>query len=168
MDWSFNKPMREGQVANPFVYTEHIDLSNTNVLEPSEEQLNHVFPTPRHSLKTWGRTPGTLVLDPHWIGVRKQTSLHFDPRYPKYTHHLLLKTDHFVLRGYDKVEMEISRGLFFIMDGHSPHQLLSKAKEANWYIAVSMDSHEILDRDTVVAQLIKYASEAPFITDEVP
>ena len=168
MDWKFDKPMRTGMIANPFVYTEVVDLSATNALNPTDEQLDYVFPTPRHSLKTWGRTKGKLVLDPHWIGVRKQTPLHFDPKYPKYTHHLLLKTDNFVLRGYNKEEVELTRGLFFIMDGHSPHQLLSRAKDANWYIAVSMDGDEVLDRDFVLGKLIEYASVAPFITDEVP
>tara|TARA_R110002020_G_scaffold453111_2_gene667788 strand:+ start:1828 stop:2331 length:504 start_codon:yes stop_codon:yes gene_type:complete len=166
MNVKWDDDLQPGQLENPVIYTETLDLPDI-VKTPSSDELALVFPKPNHSLKTWGRS-GKLDDDPHWIAVQKQTPLHRDPRYPKYTHHILLRVDNFVLRGITKVpEISLSRGTYLVLDGHSPHQLFSKSKDAKFYIACSMDSNQIFDKSYAIERLIEYASTAPFITDDL-
>jgi len=169
MDWKWADPLREGMVSMPFVDISEVELpAGVAARVPTEDDLGRVFPKAAHSLKTWGRTPGILVDDPHWIGVSGSTPLHFDPKYPRYTHHLLLVIDSdFVLRGYDKEEVGLKQGTYFCMDGHSPHQLHAKKRGARWYLAVSIDSHEQMPRDEMVEQLVEYAATAPFFAPDL-
>lgn len=138
-----------------------------DLFRPTEDELRTVFPTRAQSLKTWGRTPGVKVNDPHWIGVHRQTPLHTDPAYPRYTHHLMLYVDDFSLRGMDKVECELWRGLYYLLDTHSPHQVYARKPEATWYVAVSIDSKEPLESHRTIERLIAYAQSAPFLTPDV-
>ena len=166
MNVKWDAQLKPGQLENPVIYTETLELSSL-VKKPTDEELGLVFPKPNHSLKTWGRS-GRLDDDPHWIAVQKQTPLHSDPRFPKYTHHILIRVDDFVLRGIKKVpEVSLTRGTYLVLDGHSPHQLFSKSKEAKYYIACSMDSNKIFDKSYAMERLIEYASTAPFITDDL-
>ena len=169
MNWKWSDPLRKGMVDMPFIGIQQTDLPESVVGRmPTVADMEKAFPGKNHSLKTWGRTPGTKVLDPHWIGLSGQGPLHFDPGYPRYTHHLLLIIDpKFVLRGYSKEEVELSSGLYFCMDGHSPHQLYAKKRGAKWYLAVSIDSHEVLPKDETLEKLIQYASSAPFFAPDL-
>ena len=170
MDWKWADPLREGMVSKPFVDLSEVALPAdvASMTDFWETGLDRVFPKPAHSLKTWGRTAGVLVDDPHWIGVRGATPLHFDPKYPRYTHHLMLVIDpNFVLRGYDKSEVNLKQGTYFCMDGHSPHQLYGKKRGARWYLAVSIDSHEPRPKDEMLERLIFYAQTAPFFAEDL-
>ena len=158
---------KPGQLTNPVIEHALVPLP-ADVLTPSVEDLRQVFPGAKQSLKTWGRTPGVLNgVEPHWIGVHKQTPLHVDPMYPRYTHHLLLRVDDFALRGVDKVGCPLIRGSYVVVDTHSPHQLFARTKSAVWYLAVSMDSPVKLPRTEVLPALIRYAKTAPLLTDEI-
>jgi hypothetical protein len=165
MDHKWDAPLKQGQRDNPILETAIIDVPDT-VLYPSDRALAAMFPKPTHSLKTWGRTPNKFTFDPHWIGIRKQTPLHTDPRYPRYTHQLMLRVDDFVLRGLNKKELPLCRGEYHLMDTHSPHQVFAKSKSAIWYVAVSLDSHLPLKQEVVLPVLIKYASTAAFVIGE--
>lgn len=119
-----------------------------------EAKVRSVLTGKGHQLKTWG--PANETAKPHWIGVTKQTPLHVDPRYPRYTWHLLLWVDNFVLRGVDKTEVQLEDGMMILLDTHSPHQLLAKDKDAVYYIAASIDSKTIIPIEQAKALLIPF------------
>ncbi|NBQ17948.1 hypothetical protein EBU24_06550 [bacterium] len=167
MNVKWDITLRADQLPNPII--EHsIELLPSNLINPSVEDLKKVFNTGKQSLKTWGRTSGVINgTEPHWIGVFKQTPLHTDPAYPRYTHHLILKADAFVLRGHNKIELPIFRGTYILLDTHSPHQLFALNKDACWYFAVSMDSKIKLPKSETLPKLINYALNAPLLTPEI-
>lgn len=169
MNFDWNAPLAAYQRGNPIVETRHCAFPNVELRKVDDEDLAVVFPNQaKHSLKTWGRLPGVKVKDPHWIGVCRQTPLHTDPAYPRYTHQLLLRVDErFALRGHNGEETDLSRGLYLVCDTHSPHQLYARERGALWYIGVSMDAHEVLDFEQIFPVLLDYAQNAEFLTDEV-
>ena len=153
--WDYS--LSKDQVANPIVLSRLVTMPNSVGLFPA--MLSSMFPSANHSLKTWGRVEGLRKHDPHWIGVRKATPLHTDPRYPRYSHQIMVNVDAgFALRGLDKVELRLQRGTFFIIDTHSPHQLHASAGKPEWYLALSWDADEPQDYDVVIASLLAYGS----------
>ena len=167
MDWKWSEALREGMSDAPFLELAQIEIPDT-LRNPSDSDMELAMPSKGHSLKTWGRTAGTLTDDPHWIGVKRSTPLHFDPKYPRYTHHLMLRVDERLrLRGYDKNEVQLSRGTYFVMDGHSPHQMFSEPRGGVWYFAVSIDAHEPREQKATLEKLFEYAESAPFFTPDL-
>lgn len=167
MDWKWEIKPREGMRHMPFLEVAQVEIPDT-LRNPSESDMELAMPSKGHSLKTWGRTEGTLTDDPHWIGVKRATPLHYDPKYPRYTHHLMLRVDErFGLRGYDKEAVSLSRGTYFVMDGHSPHQLFSEPRGGVWYFAVSIDADEPREREATLEKLFTYAETAPFFTPDL-
>lgn len=166
MNVSWDAPLKRGQLRNPVIYGTVIDLP-PDIPEYGEEDLKQVFRSKKQSLKTWGRSESSPRTEPHWIGVHKGTPLHTDPAYPRYTHHLMLAVDDYVLRGVDLVETKLVRGLFYIVDTHSPHQLLAKSDDARWYLAVSLDSKVPLSKHEALPRLIEYGRSAPLLTEMI-
>ena len=161
-------PLKEGQRPNPVVYVSYVDLP-ADIIEPSEEQLAQVFDgTPTSRIKTWARKKGSdgkaiLEHDPHWIATKKGLGLHNDPRYPRYTHHLKIKVDEGIYtRGVDLAETKLQRGLFYILDTHSPHQILHKNRQAVCNVSVSVDSYDILDEKIILPQMLEFARTTDF------
>ena len=153
--WDGN--LSKDQVANPILLSGSVSMPDSIGLFPV--MLSSMFPSANHSLKTWGRAEGAKKHDPHWIGVRKPTPLHTDPRYPRYSHQIMVNVDAgFVLRGRDKVELILQRGTFFIIDTHSPHQLHASTGKPEWYLALSWDADEPQDHNVVIASLLAYGS----------
>lgn len=157
--------MKPWQTGQPILHHEIVDIP-TGIRFPDDEALGRIFPGDNHSLKTWGRAGDERTLDPHWIGVRKPTPMHMDPAYPRYSHHLVLRCDGMWLWGWDQERLPIERGSFFILDGHSPHQLCSerrpKGSPAPWYVAVSYDTSDAPAAPSeVIPTLINYALNAP-------
>ena len=124
-----------------------------------EAKVREVLTSKGHQLKTWGGSQTTR--DPHWIGVTKQTPLHTDPRYPRFSWQLILKVDNFVLRGVDLVETPLKDNTLVLLDTHSPHQLFAKDKSATYYVAVSIDSIVVLPVEEVISNLVHYANTQP-------
>ncbi len=127
--------------------------------EASDEYLAQFFKRKSYTLKTWGRSR-TLVHDPHWIGVFKQSPMHTDPGYPRFTHHLIVRVDNFCLCGHGVIETPLSRGLYVVLDTHSPHQLKAMDDAAKWYVAFSIDSHGTMDWKSAEPMFRKYAETA--------
>ena len=161
-DVKWETPLKEDQRSNPVVYSAKIDLSSM-VKIPSNSELEIIFKTKGYKLQTWGRSKGkdgkeTRTNDPHWIGVRNGTPLHTDFAYPRYSHHLKVRVDDgIVVRGVDKTELLLERGVFYILDTHSPHQVLHKKDSAVWNVAVSIDSHVLLDPMECIKKSIQFA-----------
>ena len=163
MEVKWDTPLKDGQLECPVVSLKRVDLPD-GFIYPTDDMLAEVFKGKGHQLRTWGRTQGVKVDDPHWIGVKGQTPLHWDPAYPRYSHHLKIRVDEWAAcRGMNKIALKMTRGLFYILDTHSPHQVISKDKKWTWNVAISLDSHEIRDTDETIAKLIEYGENAPWL-----
>ena len=159
MNVKWDIKLKEWQNSNPVLYCKKNVLNFDFAF--SEEDFNTVLDKKGHQLKTWGEAESTS--EPHWIGVKKQTPLHTDPRYPRYTWHLILKVDNFSIRGIDKVELQLENNMLILLDTHSPHQLLSTSKEALYYFAASIDSKEIMPKTKAREKLIEYVKNNPIL-----
>lgn len=164
MDWKWDRELRPGMAVNPVVFAKKVELP-ANFIFPKDAELAEIFTTGKPQLKTWGRG-ATLINDPHWIGVRGGTPLHIDPRYPRYTHQLKVRVDPGIFcRGIDLTEQKLERGLFYILDAHSPHQILSKNDKLAYNISISIDSKEVLDADECIRRCIEYGLTEPLISE---
>ena len=154
MDIKWDSELKDWQASNPILEVVNLKLS-FNVFDAGtfDSVLNGKA---RQQLKTWGGTESTA--EPHWIGVTHGTPLHTDPRYPRYSWQLMVWVDNFILRGKDKVETPLSMGTLFLLDTHSPHQLLAKDKMARYYLACSMDSKERIPMSEAISKLTAYAN----------
>lgn len=157
MNVSWDIQLKDWQKTNPIVEAYRNIKGIT--FEFDEQKTREVLVMKGHQLKTWGGTESTS--EPHWIGVTKQTPIHTDPRYPRYSWQLIVHVDNFVLRGIDKVETALEKNMLVLVDTHSPHQLLAKDTDAVYYIACSMDSKTILSKDEVLSKLRNYANNTP-------
>lgn len=115
-------------------------------------------------LTTWGRSVDDPD-GPHWIGVRSGTTLHTDPRYPRYTHQLVVFNQGWNIAGLDMRPSSVGLGVgdLFCCDTHSPHILLRDgrhrpAREDIYYLAVSMDSAEPMGHEDVIGPLVRFAT----------
>lgn len=159
-----NYSLPESQLPNPVLFVQELGPL-PGVLVASSARLAEIFPGDGHQLKTWGRAGDQLENDPHWIGVRKGTPLHVDPKYPRYSHQIIIRADGMYLRGIDRVETAIRRGTFVILDTHSPHQLCVRKRApgmpAPWYVAVSLDTYlSDLSPNESIPRLMEYAKTA--------
>ena len=153
--------LKAGQRGNPVMYAAKVDLPYF-VKVPTDSELEEIFKTKGFKLQTWGRSKGKdgkyiRENDPHWIGVRGGTPLHIDPAYPRYSHHLKVRVDDGIsVRGMDKAELPLFRGVFYILDTHSPHQILNN--NGGWNVAVSIESKEMLDPKDCATRSIQYSA----------
>jgi hypothetical protein len=165
MNVGWDYQLKKGERDNPVMETRFAGIP-LGAPPITDAALKSIFKGAQ-SLKTWGR-PGKLNgNEPHWIGVCKGTPLHRDPSYPRYTHQLFLRVDHYVVRGLSKVETALKPGLYYCLDTHSPHQVLAKDPFALWYVAVSMDRCSALPADEALPALIEYAQTKPFLTPDI-
>lgn len=82
--------------------------------------------------------------------------MHTDPAYPRYTHQLKLYVDNEIYTsGLNNEKTQLKRGLFYILDTHSPHQVTSKIKNG-YNVSISLDSDYILSPEQVLPILIGY------------
>lgn len=166
-DLKWDYQLKEWQRSNPVVEHVHVNLTS-KAIYPNENQLLKVFKRDGFKLQTWGRSKDEkgntkLINDPHWIAVRKGTPLHYDPKYPRYSHHLKIRVDDGIyVRGIDKKELKLERGTYYVLDAHSPHQVFHKNKFGVWNVAVSIDSHEVIPSSEAIPILQNYAESAFF------
>ena len=161
MNVKWDIKLKDWQKENPILYTEK------NVLDFKynfiESDFDEVLFGKGQQLKTWGGVESTS--EPHWIGVKKGTPLHTDPRYPRYSWQLVLKVDNFGLRGINKEEVKLENGMLFLLDTHSPHQLFSYDKSAMIYFACSMDSKVLTSKTIAKEKLLNYAKNNSILND---
>jgi len=154
MDFKKGQKLKDWQCANPVVYKNIIEFKNLIIF--NIEELNTFFDGKGNQIKTWGRKEGVKIKDPHFIGTKGSTTMHTDPAYPRYTHQLKLYVDDDIHTiGLNGEKTELKRGLFYILDTHSPHQVISKNKNG-LNISISLDSDEILSPDEVIPILLSY------------
>ena len=174
MDVPWSYQITGDQRTNPAVFAAHVKLPDS-VRSPDNNDLLKVWNKKNFSksnklLTTWNRAKdkdgkAKLIDDPHWIAVRNGTPLHIDPKYPRYSHHLKIRVDaETICRGLDKQELVLQRGLFYILDTHSPHQVLVRGDNKNaWNVAVSIDSHEPLPPEKTMQRCLLYAMTTDFL-----
>ena len=164
MDIKWDAPLKEGQVSNPILEYYNKGLDKEFLSRFSEDDFNSVLNAKaKHQLKTWGGSDSTA--EPHWIGCKKGTPLHTDPRYPRYSWQLILKVDNFCIRGKDKEETKLEAGMLFLLDTHSPHQLWALSKDATYYFACSMDSKEYIPMEIAYLKLHSYVQDNEILND---
>jgi len=176
MDVKWDAPLKEDQRTNPAVFWTKVEMPPA-IITPNEQQLRKAFGVTEFSkakrLKTWGRSTDAdgktiLIDDPHWIAVRNGTPLHIDPKYPRYSHQLKIRVDFGTfVRGVDKEELELTRGIFYILDTHSPHQVFLKHKMDAWNVSISIDSHQMWEPQKAIDTCIEWGKRADFITGEL-
>tara|TARA_B100000519_G_scaffold200112_1_gene212614 strand:- start:4365 stop:4895 length:531 start_codon:yes stop_codon:yes gene_type:complete len=168
--WSYE--LSDDQRPNPVVHVQQVALPE-GIFFPTEQSLLKVFKTngfkPKAGrLKAWGRSRGDdgkikYKDDPHWIAVRNGTPLHLDPPYPRYSHHLKVRVDNaFFVRGIDQVELPLRRGTFYVLDTHSPHQVINKGMVDGWNVAVSIDSNSVWDSGKAISCCLEFALSNSF------
>jgi len=175
-DVKWDAPLKDGQRSNPAVFHTMVDIPD-EIKIPSDFDLMMAFQVEKFGktkrLKTWGRSvdnEGKTILtdDPHWIAVRNGTPLHTDFKYPRYSHQLKVRVDPGTfVRGQDKVELELKRGVFYILDTHSPHQVFLKHKMDAWNVSISIDSHEMWDPQKAIETCLEWGKHADFVTGEL-
>ena len=169
-DLSWEHNLLDDQLGNPVLYSEFIEL-NRKVPLPNEADLLQVFKADGYKLQTWGRSldlKGKVIKknDPHWIAVRRNTPLHYDPSYPRYSHHLKVRVDPEVyVRGLNKKELLLQRGTFYILDTHSPHQVFHRTKLSVWNVAASIDTDQPLKPKDALQRLLHFV-ETTSVTGE--
>jgi len=163
-DVNWNYKLEDDQSDNPVVFSRIITLPKGFPYPKDEDLLgpSKIFKTDGTRLRTWGRKKdknGKVMWQdsPHWIGTRRGTPLHRDELYPRYTHQLKVRVDDGIYaRGLNKEEIKLERGLFYILDTHSPHQVFRKKEDAYWNISVSIDSYDLLPVDETIRRCINY------------
>lgn len=154
---------------NPIVDFKFLELPNS-LFYPSNKQIEIVMKN--RNIKTWGRTKGKVALDPHWICLgfnkRKEAPLHTDPAYPRYSHHFKIRCDEGIVcgglpedypqfpKGEKRKILKMKRGLWYILDTHSPHQVYTTRDDAIWNLAISIDSHTPLKMQTCLDMCFNY------------
>lgn len=150
---------------NPVVYYEHVNQKRFSFY-PTENDLAVHFPLDKKkNIKTWGDARKEKA--PHWIALsfrnRRIQPLHVDSKYPRYTHHLKVRCDNGIaVQGLSKQPMQLHTGSFYILDTHSPHQVICLNDSCKWNVAVSIDSHEILDPEYAINLALSYATKESF------
>lgn len=177
MNLKWNHTLTGDQLADPVVHAETVDLPPLAICPTDEDMVTVAdrLGVKKIGLQTWGRAvdaAGKTILtgDPHWIAVQGSTPLHYDPRYPRYSHHLKVRVDDFTyVRGLAKTVWKLHRGLFYILDTHSPHQVFKAQRggdwrtKPSWNIAASIDSHEVLHPAEIIPRLVGFILAEPFL-----
>ncbi len=161
--WSYN--LAPTQRANPVVYQREVQLPE-NFIYPEIEVLEKIFSGKGPLIKTWGHEVGQKEFDPHWIGTRGRKRLHSDPAYPRYSHHLKIRVDEGIyVWGLSREKLFLRRGLFYILDAHSPHEIgTGPANPDGFNIGIAIDASAPLEVLGVIARLVKFGQSNSFLS----
>lgn len=152
-------PLKPWQRSHPVLWRSSTDELPHKALEPERwsSMLVVAFGFGRSKrLQTWARSIDDMN-GPHWIGVRNGTTLHTDPRYPRYTHHLIVRNDGWRLTGSAmREDGPWAPGTVFCCDTHSPHILLRESGTGLFYLAASIDSATPLSKEETLPRLLEF------------
>lgn len=153
-------PLKPGQLSHPVLWRSHTDELPAKAYQPErwDSMLVIAFGFGRSKrLQTWAR-PCDDLNGPHWIGVRNGTVMHTDPRYPRYTHQLVVRNDGWRLTGSAmQHDGSLTPGTVFCCDTHSPHILLREdGGKGMFYLAASIDSTTPLSLEQTLPRLLEF------------
>lgn len=164
-----NYVLKPGQLADPILWRGTLAPPEGGFVPKATaiKMLFAIFGAGKGSrLQTWARDPNDPD-GPHWIGVRQGTGLHTDPRYPRYTHQLVVYNDGWAVGGFKKIVTPDpwTVGTVFCLDTHSPHILLADPRlrvhgNAWYYLAASMDSKVPLSQEQSVPRLLDFVARS--------
>ena len=148
---------------NPVLHYQIVDLAAAGVPEIDRQDLDKVFVTKGSRLRTWNRAKteaGVTIKenDPHWICVKSGVGFHVDKGFPRYSYQLklLVDPDTYALGAID-AEYILMRGVYYVLDTHSPHSIEVRSKSSTWNLSASIDSGHLLDTKESLTRLISYA-----------
>lgn len=155
----FKPPLTAKMRENPIVYKEYLDEATTNSLPVlTDELLYKIFPRNNSfSINTWDRLTKVRENDVHMTGLKGSIGFHTDPAFPRFTHQLKLRVDQEIYTvGWGGVRLNLVRGLFYILDTHSPHKIDAPDNQS-FNISVSIDSKTPYPSEQILPTMIAYA-----------
>ena len=161
-DWKYGTPLRKGMVGDPVLHYEMVDLDVLGVPEPTDAEMEQIFVKKASKVRTWNRrhTPQGVALkvnDPHWLAVKKGVQCHIDTGFPRYSHQLKVRVDpNTFITGNDEIQYPLVRGLYYILDAHSPHEVLATGADSFWNVTAAIDHNIQLNPDTTLKRLLEY------------
>lgn len=149
-----NYVLASHQRGNPILDVKFLTIPGVEI---ADEQLEMIFGKKRRGLKTWNGKGKDL----HWLACRNGIPLHTDPGFNRYAYQMVVRNDGWALGGLENEASEIPPGAVYILDTHSPHELVrSVTCEGRWFAAVGFDSQcEKLDLMDVGRQLLEFAEK---------
>jgi len=139
----------------PIVYHQYLD--DTELINFDKNDLLNFLNAKGTQIKTWGREPKKKEFDPHFIATKGSTGLHTDPGYPRYTHQIKLFVDEGIYtKGIAEQKMNLKRGLFYILDTHSPHEVISEQNKFGLNVSLSIDSYSLIEPEDAIKILLMY------------
>jgi len=121
-------------------------------------------------LQTWARDPNDPN-GPHWIGVRHGIGMHTDPRFPRFTHQLIVFNDGWGVTGFNRQLGEpLAVGTLYCVDTHSPHQVIPDPRLGRglYYLAASMDAKTMLNPEVAGDRLLAFVHTSAAIAASLP
>jgi hypothetical protein len=118
--------------------------------------LAELFGKKPKGLKTWPKAGDKA----HWLAVRNGINLHTDPNYSRYAYQLVVRNDGWKMAGLNPEKLtSIPPGTVYIMDTHSPHQLVKSDNNiGRFFVGVGFDSKEVLPVEEAAARLLEYCN----------
>jgi hypothetical protein len=132
----------------------------------SDDMLNEVYGG-KGRIRSWGHDDEGV----HWLTTRRGTTLHRDPAYTRYTHHLLLRNDGFRLRGLlddPDDRPQLVAGHLYCLDTHSPHQVTVDTRfqvpDPVYKFQLAVDRDQPLQPAEALNLLVARLAEDPLLT----
>jgi hypothetical protein len=111
----------------------------------------------KRRLRSWGKTS---PYSPHFLATRSGTTCHTDPRYPRFSWHLMLHNGGFRIRGLADSDIpELEVGSVYVLDTHSPHEVIRDPRMpqvSDYKVQVALDADAPIPTDEAIAQLVAF------------
>jgi hypothetical protein len=157
MEWKSSNKLKDGQSVQC--------ISNVAPLEGfvapvfSLEMLEALFGDAGKGrrIRSWGKEDD---FSPHFLATRSGTPMHTDPRYPRYTWHLILHNGGYRIRGLADIEVApLTPSTMYLLDTHSPHEVTidQRLPQINHYkVQMAIDSKTPISREIAAERMLDY------------
>ena len=158
MNWKETDKLRADQAANPLRWVAPLDGFVAPVFTmPMLQQIFKDGGSKSRRLRSWGKV---TQFSPHFLATRSGTNMHTDPKYPRFSWHLILYNGGFRIRGVSDTEQPVlNPGVMYLLDTHSPHEVIRDERlpqESNYKVQIAIDSHEPTPREVAIEQIMEY------------
>jgi len=164
MDIPDDYVLKNWQTADPILWRKSVPVPPGGFLPPKTciRMLFELFGAGKSKrLQTFARDESDPN-GPHWIGVRLGgLGMHTDPKFPRFTHQLVVYNDGWGVIGLGKRLGEpLAAGTLFCCDTHSPHQVIPDGRLGRglYYLAASMDAKAKLPPEVAQERLLAFVS----------
>lgn len=113
--------LQPGQSARPLIWVE-APRAVARFPACDDEIMDKAMGSRAKAFRTWGHDERGV----HWLCTQRGVQLHTDPAYTRYTHHLVIRNDGWMLVGTDGSHRHVylEPGAMLCLDTHSPHALV--------------------------------------------